>query len=1210
MSRLRRLVRNMRALQIIMEQPGSLTLLAGLLFTIGLSGAIRAGEQQRMREDFERRANTRIAAIREGLEGAVDVLATVNRVFSAMQPVGPRQFVDFAQPMLKDSPQIQFIGYQRVVSDAQRPAYEAAHRASLPGFEIRAIIGGKAVTAPHSPSYRVVDYLVPMAGNETAFGLNADSRTESLEARNRACATGLPSMTPQYRVLLGNLMQPGFTIMMPVYRPGGSGCSQVDGYAVVGVLSGALFSQTLASARLLAEPGFDVRVYEDRVAAPGKLVFHQGASGARPALPVRFGGEPRNASATFDVAGRPWHIAIAAAPAPLLPGGLGSLLMLVCGCFGSVLAAAYVGALAARTRGVHRLVKERTAALTLANRSQQLMRQAVDACFNGIVIIGARTPSYPIEYVNPAFEKMTGYSRAEVSGHDGSRLVAADAGQAGVLELTAMMDEQREGSAVLRMWRKDGSELWTRASISPVRDAAGGVNHFVAVLADVTEKRRHQAELEYQAAHDALTGLANRKLLRERLGQEIAACARKGQSVWVLFVDLDRFKFVNDSVGHRAGDDCLREVAQRLVAAVRPEDTVGRLGGDEFMLVLAERGQGQLSTSVLDRIMESLARPVTIGSQDFFLSCSVGVASYPRDGDDPEALIEYADLAMYCAKQQGRDNYQFYLPQMNQQAQERLRLEVALRGALERDEFELHYQPQLDLRSGRIVGVEALLRWRHPELGMLMPSCFLALAEDTGLIVPIGMWAMRRACAQVCAWQYDGSPGLRLALNLATREFNQPDLPSLVAQVLDETGLAPNCLELELTERMVMSDVERAQTTLAGLRTLGVSVAVDDFGTGLSSLAQLKNYPLDALKIDPSFVREISGQRNDDAIPDAIISLAHNLGMRVVAEGVESEAQCEFLARNMCDEIQGRLFAPALEASALKAMLAEDKRLPPHLLRLHKRERTLLLVDDEPNILSALKRQLRGTGLRILTAASGAEGLALLEREAIDVIVSDQRMPGMTGVDFLRAVKTSHPDTVRIVLSGFTELQSVTDAVNEGAIYKFLTKPWDDTQLRGHIQEAMLHKEMADENRRLDLEVRTANAGLAQANRQLEEVLRQQQEQIARTGISLDIVREALQHVPLPVLGLDEEQVVAFANSAAQELFRQHGMLLGSPAALFMPALLESIARAEDGGACLERLHGADYEVVAHSMGKGTRARGRLVIFKAALAADINKEAA
>jgi CheY-like chemotaxis protein len=431
-----------------------------------------------------------------------------------------------------------------------------------------------------------------------------------------------------------------------------------------------------------------------------------------------------------------------------------------------------------------------------------------------------------------------------------------------------------------------------------------------------------------------------------------------------------------------------------------------------------------------------------------------------------------------------------------------------------------------------------------------------------------------------------------------------------VAQVLDDTGLPAASLELELTERMVMTDVARAVETLNGLRALGVSVAVDDFGTGYSSLAQLKDFPLDVLKIDRSFVNAISSNGNDAAIPDAIIALAHNLGMRVIAEGVETEAQCEFLARNMCDEIQGELFAPALAPEALAALLAEGRVLPEHLLRMHKRQRTLLLVDDEPNILSALKRQLRGTGLRILTAPGGREGLALLESESIDVIVSDQRMPGMTGVEFLRAVKTSHPDTVRIVLSGFTELQSVTDAVNEGAIYKFLTKPWDDTQLRGHILEAVQHKEMADENRRLDLEVRTANHGLAQANRQLEEVLRQQQEQIARAGISLDIVREALHHVPLPILGLDEEQVVAFANLAAQDLFGQDGMQLGDSVRLFMPDLLLALERAGEGRGCTERLHGINFEIAAHGMGKGTRSRGRLIIFKPAPAVHGNQEAA
>jgi diguanylate cyclase (GGDEF)-like protein/PAS domain S-box-containing protein len=1207
-----------RAARMVSARPARVVLVFGLLLTATLFITFRTEEQRGMRALFERRANNRIGAIREGLNDAVEVVTTVNRLFATMQPVSRAQFTAFTRPMLENNPQLRLIAYQRMVGDGERAAFEAERQRRWPDFEIRALAGGQLVTSPRRPDYRVLDYLMPLEGNETAFGLDAGSRAEQSEAARRACETGKVSMTDQYGVVLDNTIKPGFVLLMPVYRAGAApasgaaDCRAIDGYTTVTIGSDAVLSKSLATIRLEAQPSFDIRVYEHAGADPDRLVFHlPPAPGSAPSVLARlFGGPAHQTGESFELAGRRWHVAIAAPPAPLLPGSLGSLLMLFGGVAGSLLGAAYAGMLSARTRSVHRLVRERTSDLQQANRAQRLLRQAVDACGNGIIILRATRPDYPILYVNPAFEKISGYSAAEVSGRNCSMLWDDDVDQAGVRDVRAIVREQREGTAVLRTYRKDGSLLWSEVYIAPVRDAAGAVTHFVVASTDVTEKRRYESQLEYQATHDVLTGLVNRKLLAERLRQEIAGAAPRGHAVWVLFVDLDRFKFINDSVGHRAGDECLQVIARRLGMAVRLEDTVARLGGDEFTLVLSDRGDGPLDDAVLERIMEAVALPVTVGSQELFLSCSIGVASYPADSADPETLIEYADLAVYRAKQLGRANYQFFEPEMIQQVQQRVRLESALRSALARGEFELHYQPQLDLRSGRVVGVEALLRWRHPELGLLLPSRFLALAEDTGLILPIGAWAMRSACAQVRSWQLGGAAGLRLALNLSARQFNEPDLVERVAQVLDESGLAPGCLELELTERMVMSDLGRAVAALDRLRALGVSIAVDDFGTGASSLAQLKDFPLDALKIDRSFVHAISSTGNDAAIPNAIISLAHNLGMRVIAEGVESEAQCEFLARNMCDEIQGNLFAPAREAAAIEAMLAAGHALPQHLLRMHKRQRTLLLVDDEPNILSALKRQLRGTGLRILTAASGKEGLALLDAEPVDVIVSDQRMPGMTGVDFLRAVKTSHPETVRIVLSGFTELQSVTDAVNEGAIYKFLTKPWDDTQLRGHIQEAIRHQEMADENRRLDLEVRTANHRLAQANRRLEGVLHQQQELIDSTGISLDIVREALHQVPLPIVGLDDDQVVAFANLAAQELFREHGMLLGSAAELFMPQLLAALDQAGDGHACIEQVNGSSFEVAAHSMGKGTRSRGRLIIFKPASAVLIEKETA
>jgi EAL domain-containing protein (putative c-di-GMP-specific phosphodiesterase class I)/CheY-like chemotaxis protein len=534
---------------------------------------------------------------------------------------------------------------------------------------------------------------------------------------------------------------------------------------------------------------------------------------------------------------------------------------------------------------------------------------------------------------------------------------------------------------------------------------------------------------------------------------------------------------------------------------------------------------------------------------------------------------------------------------MNKQAQERLQIERALRNALERSELRLHYQPQLDLSTGCIVGVEALLRWQHPELGTIPPDRFISLAEETGLIVPIGAWVLRTACEQVRNWRTAGLGEFRIAVNLSARQFNQSDLVEMVSSVLNATELPAHCLDLELTESLVMTDVERAIDVLNQLRALGVKLSIDDFGTGYSSLSYLKRFPIDVLKIDRSFVREISQNPNDAAISDAIISMAHSLGIQVIAEGVETEAQCEFLSRNMCDMMQGFLFSKALAADDMEALLKTGRRLPEHLLRMHKRPRTLLLVDDEPNILTALKRQMRSGGYQILTAGSGKEGLEVLAQQEVDVIVSDQRMPGMTGVEFLRAVKTMYPETVRIVLSGFTELQSITDAVNEGAIYKFLTKPWDDAQLRAHIEEAFHHKEMVDENRRLGLEVRTANHGLATANRQLEEVLKQKQQQITRDEITLDIVREALQHVPLPILGLDDDEIVAFANAAAMELFKDSGLQLGLEAELFMPEVLRALHEVEESEQCVAELRGLYFDVVSRSMGRGTQSRGRIITF-------------
>jgi CheY-like chemotaxis protein len=390
---------------------------------------------------------------------------------------------------------------------------------------------------------------------------------------------------------------------------------------------------------------------------------------------------------------------------------------------------------------------------------------------------------------------------------------------------------------------------------------------------------------------------------------------------------------------------------------------------------------------------------------------------------------------------------------------------------------------------------------------------------------------------------------------------------------------------------------------LEPLKTLGVALVLDDFGTGYSSLSNLKRYAFDAVKIDCAFIRDIVTDSGDAALSKTIISMAHLLGMQVVAEGVESEAQCDFLRRHSCDLIQGYFFAAPLTPDEVQTLLREDRRLSPHLLRVQKQQRTLLLVDDEQNIVSSLKRLLRRDEYQIHTANSGQEGLDVLARHAVDVIVSDQRMPGMLGADFLRKAKELYPDTLRIMLSGYTELQSVTDAVNEGAIYKFLTKPWEDEQLRGHIAEAFRLKEIADENERLNLELRTVNHELASANRRLEDVLRQKQQQISRDEISLNVARELLQHLPLPVIGMDDLGMIAFINAAADHLFRGGGALLGNEACVVLPELFpagDGFEAMASGSRRAPGTHEADidgvrFAVDVYPMGASSTSRGSLI---------------
>ena len=553
----------------------------------------------------------------------------------------------------------------------------------------------------------------------------------------------------------------------------------------------------------------------------------------------------------------------------------------------------------------------------------QVQHRAIEASRNGIMISSAEE-GQPLIYVNPAFERITGYPATEVYNRSPALLHGGDRDQPRLNNIRAALREGRPGSAVLRNYRKDGSLFWNELHIAPVADDRGEVSHWVGVLNDVTEQKRYEAQLEHQANYDDLTDLPNRNLMQDRLQQALAYGDRYGRTVTVLFLDLDRFKVINDSLGHRAGDELLKVVAQRLEHCAREGDTMARLGGDEFVLVLPDVDRPEGVSLVADRLLAAVAHPIPLHGHEVRVTASIGAALYPRDGADGDTLLKNADTAMYRAKELGGDGFHFCTEDLNSRALERLTLEGELRQALERQELVVHYQPQVDLASGQIVAAEALVRWQHPERGMVSPAQFIPLAEETGLIVPIGEWVLDEAVRQCRAWREQGASELGVAVNLSARQLSDPRLDLVLQQVLEETGLDADGLELELTESTVMSDPAETPERLQRIRDVGVRIAVDDFGTGYSSLGQLKQFPFDKLKIDRSFVRDIPDDPDAAAIARTVIAMAHVLKLRVIAEGVESRAQADYLRRHGCDEVQGFYYGRPVSAEELGRRLQGD----------------------------------------------------------------------------------------------------------------------------------------------------------------------------------------------------------------------------------------------------------------------------------------------
>jgi len=554
----------------------------------------------------------------------------------------------------------------------------------------------------------------------------------------------------------------------------------------------------------------------------------------------------------------------------------------------------------------------------LTEQSMRILSSAVEQSQSGVIIADA---SGIIEYVNPRYTQITGYSSAEAVGRVAELMNSDELTDANNLSLQESMQLGSSWSTFMVSIRKSGERFWQQVTASPILDDLGALSHIVLNIEDISDRVETQAQMEKLAFYDPLTGLENRRLFRDRLEQGLKHVKRSKQTMGLLFLDLDQFKRINDTLGHDAGDELLCTVAHRLRECVREEDIVARLGGDEFTILLADIKNAEDAGLVARKILHALREPIELSSQEVTVSCSVGITVAPEDSMNASVLMRNADLAMYRAKDQGRNNFQYFTDDMNIESLARMSLENELRVAVSNEDFVVVFQPQVDLDKGTICGFEALVRWRHAQVDLIPPDRFIPVAEETGLIVKVGEIVLRQACHQMRELQKSGITGQTVAVNLSARQFRDSNLVRMISDVLNQTGLEPRWLELEITESMLMDNIDQAISILTELKALGVTIAIDDFGTGYSSLSYLTQLPVDKLKVDRSFVSNLPDSPRHTAITTAIIAMAQRLHLQVVAEGVETQSQATFLRSHQCHILQGYLYCKPVDAADLPAQI-------------------------------------------------------------------------------------------------------------------------------------------------------------------------------------------------------------------------------------------------------------------------------------------------
>ena len=696
------------------------------------------------------------------------------------------------------------------------------------------------------------------------------------------------------------------------------------------------------------------------------------------------------------------------------------------------------------------------------------MFQTVTDNYSGSILIANEDNS--ILYANPALLHMTGYSFEELIGKTPAIFKSGQTPDEVYRNLWETIDSGGIWNGEVINRRKDGSHYLECKTIAAIRDSQGHVQNYFAIGEDGSQRHQLQQHIDKLLAIDQLTGLPNRTAFMNLLVAALNSAYLDESEVTVLHIDIDDFFIVNDAIGTDEADLVIVEIALSIKGALRQADILARLGNDKFAILLGphESGIDNVIHDVTGRVLAAIRQPILLTDRPIYVTASIGIAGYPIDGGSASELLSHAMNATERAKAGGGNHCCRFDATTASSASGQRELISDLRLAIERNEMFLHFQPQVSLFSGSIIGLEALIRWRHPARGMISPGEFIPLAEQSNLVVDIGEWVLGETLRQMRAWSDAGLPSIKVAINLAARHLLAPGLHTTIGNALAVQRIDPHHLEIEITEGAMMQDIAGAIRSTTQLKKVGVRISLDDFGTGYSSLAYLSRFPIDVVKIDQSFVSDITTNPVNAAIAQATIAMSHKLGKVVLAEGVETEEQMQYLRRNECDEMQGYFFSRPLPAEDIGRLLQEGSTMNLYAQRGSVKRNTVLFVDDEENILASLKRTLRREGYEILTAGSAAEGLSLLATNDVQLIVSDQRMPEMNGTEFLSRVKSLYPQTVRMVLSGYSEISAVTDAINKGAVYRFLLKPWDTEMLKEEIAGALRHWRELYASRRKD----------------------------------------------------------------------------------------------------------------------------------------------